>query len=88
MKEKKQPQRMCVACKQMKNKKDLIRIVKTQNEIVLDSTGRENGRGAYICNSLECFNKSIKQKSLNRAFKENIPNEVLEKLKEAFIESK
>ena len=67
---KKIPQRQCIGCGQMKDKKDLIRILKTQDEsIVIDTTGRKNGRGAYICASEECLAKAIKKKGLERSFK-------------------
>ena len=67
---KKIPQRQCIGCHEMKNKKDLIRILKTDNEgIIIDTTGRKNGRGAYICASEECLAKAFKNKGLERSFK-------------------
>ncbi|MBQ7452942.1 MAG: YlxR family protein [Clostridia bacterium] len=81
---KKEPQRTCIACREMKDKKDLIRIVKNPDGVSVDRTGKASGRGAYICNSVECLNKCVKSRALNRAFKENVPNEVYEKLKEEF----
>ena len=67
---KKIPQRQCIGCGQVKDKKDLIRILKTQDEsIVIDTTGRKNGRGAYICASEECLAKAFKNKGLERSFK-------------------
>lgn len=88
MKEKKQPLRMCIACRQMKEKKNLIRVVKTsESNFILDKTGKANGRGAYLCDESTCFEKCVKQKCLNRAFKENVPAEVLTKLKGEFFES-
>ena len=78
---KKVPQRQCIGCGEMKNKKDLIRILKgTDQEISIDATGRKNGRGAYICPSSECLKKAIKSKGLERSFKMNIPKEVYEQL--------
>ena len=80
--QKKVPLRMCVSCKEMKDKKNLIRIVKNkENQIFVDPTFKANGRGAYLCNSIECLEKSIKTKALNRAFKCEIKDEVLENLK-------
>ena len=77
------PQRKCIGCNESKPKKELIRIVKTpEDEILLDSTGRANGRGAYICNNLECLQKAVKTKGLNRAFKMNVDTDVLIKLSE------
>ena len=59
---KKFPQRQCIGCGEMKNKKEMIRILKTpEGEFVVDATGRKNGRGAYICPSMDCFKKAVKQ---------------------------
>ena len=77
------PQRTCIACKSVKDKKDLIRIVRTkEGEPELDVTGRKNGRGAYICPNLSCFDKAEKRKAFFRAFKENIPEDTLKELRE------
>ena len=62
MQNKKIPLRTCIACKECKPKKELIRIVKTEDSFAIDKTGKMNGRGSYICNSEECLNKLIKQK--------------------------
>ena len=65
----------------MKSKKEMIRVLKTsEEEFVLDATGKKNGRGAYICPSKECFAKAVKNKGLERSFKHSIPKEVYEKL--------
>ena len=65
---KKIPQRKCVGCQEMKGKKEMLRILRTENgEIVLDTTGRKNGRGAYLCYSRECFEKAVKSRGLERA---------------------
>lgn len=65
----------------MKSKKEMIRILKTsEGEIVLDATGRKNGRGAYVCPTMECLKKAIKSKGLDRSFKMAIPKEVYETL--------
>ena len=78
---KKFPQRQCIGCGEMKNKKELIRILKTpEGEFVVDATGRKNGRGAYICPSMDCFKKAVKGKGLERSFKMAIPKEVYETL--------
>ena len=78
---KKIPMRKCVGCQQMKNKKELLRVLKTsENEFELDATGRKNGRGAYLCFSKECLQKAIQSKGLERSFKQSIPKEVYEKL--------
>ncbi len=69
MKEKKVPMRMCVGCREMKPKKELLRVVKSpEGEISIDPTGRKAGRGAYVCRSAECMKKALKQKQLERAF--------------------
>lgn len=78
---KKVPMRKCVGCEEMKSKKEMIRVLKTSDdEFVLDATGKKNGRGAYLCLSKECFTKAVKGKGLERSFKQAIPKEVYEKL--------
>lgn len=85
---KKIPMRQCVGCREMKPKKEMIRILKTSGEeFILDRTGRKNGRGAYLCSSRECLMKAIKQKGLERSFKMHIPEEVYDSLKKEFEES-
>ncbi|MBQ6587139.1 MAG: YlxR family protein [Butyrivibrio sp.] len=75
--QKKIPLRKCVGCGEMKEKKEMIRVLKTpEDEIILDTTGRANGRGAYICNNSECLAKAIKNKGLERSLKSRIPEEV------------
>ena len=69
---KKIPLRQCIGCGEMKSKKEMIRVIKTpEGEIMMDATGRKNGRGAYICPSSECLKKAIKSKGLERSFKMN-----------------
>lgn len=81
MSTKKIPLRQCIGCGEMKNKKEMIRILKTsEDEILLDATGRKNGRGAYLCPSIECFKKAVKSNGLERSFKMSIPKEVYEAL--------
>ncbi|MCI9282201.1 MAG: YlxR family protein [Lachnospiraceae bacterium] len=81
MSTKKVPQRQCIGCGEMKNKKEMIRILKTpEGEFTLDATGRKNGRGAYLCPSVECFRNAVKGKGLERSFKMAIPKEVYETL--------
>ena len=71
------PQRQCVGCRTMKDKKALIRVVKTpEDEIVLDLTGKKSGRGAYVCPAMECLKKARKSRALERAFELSIPDEV------------
>lgn len=84
---KKIPLRQCIGCGEMKSKKEMIRVIKTaEDEISLDATGRKNGRGAYICPSMECLQKAIKAKGLERSFKMAIPAQVYEALKEEMEE--
>ena len=84
---KKVPVRKCIGCQEMKNKKDMMRILKTtENEIVLDTTGKKNGRGAYLCLSKECFEKAVKNKGLERSLKMAIPGSVYEELKKEIEE--
>ena len=65
----------------MKNKKEMIRVIGTsEQEFVLDATGKKNGRGAYICPNRECLSQAIKSKGLERSFKQAIPKEVYESL--------
>lgn len=65
----------------MKNKKEMLRVLKTTDEqIIIDATGRKNGRGAYICPSMDCYRKAVKNKGLERSLKMAIPKEVYEAL--------
>ena len=78
---KKIPQRQCVGCSEMKNKKDMIRVLRTEDEgIVLDVTGKKNGRGAYICKNSECLMKAKKTKGLDRSFKMAVSEEIYDSL--------
>jgi len=80
---KKIPQRSCVVCRTKKDKNELIRIVKNQtNEIIIDESGKKPGKGAYICDSIECLEKGIKNKALKRALETEIPDEIYENLRE------
>ena len=82
---KKIPLRQCVGCGEMKSKKEMMRVLKTaEGPIVLDVTGKKNGRGAYLCLSLDCLKKAKKNKGLERSFKMSIPEEVYESLKKEF----
>lgn len=84
---KKIPVRQCVGCGEMKNKKEMMRVLRTPaGETVLDKTGKKNGRGAYLCISKECLQKARKNKGLERSFKMSIPNEVYDSLEKEFDE--
>lgn len=79
---KKLPQRTCMGCNSKKDKNELIRIVKnSENEIFVDISGKQNGRGAYICNNYNCLEKLIKSKRLEKVFEMKISDEIYEKLR-------
>lgn len=78
---KKTPMRMCTGCREMKPKKELIRIVRTaEGEIALDLTGKLNGRGAYVCKCKECLGKIRKTNALSRAFETAVDSQIYDKL--------
>lgn len=78
------PMRSCIGCREQKTKKDLIRIVKNKdNEVFVDRTGKANGRGAYLCDDINCLDKAIKTKALNRSFSMDINEDVYEELKKS-----
>ena len=84
---KKIPMRQCVGCGEMRSKKEMMRVLKsTEDSIVLDMTGRKNGRGAYLCMNKECLIKARKNKGLERSFKMSIPKEIYENLEREFEE--
>ena len=79
--QKKIPMRQCLGCREMKPKRELIRVVRSpEGEISLDFKGKANGRGAYLCPNAECLKKAVKARALERAFSAQIPEEVYEKL--------
>lgn len=79
------PMRQCTGCREMKSKKEMMRVLKTaEDEIVLDTTGKKNGRGAYVCFSMECLEKAMKSRGLERSLKTRIPEDVYETLKKEF----
>lgn len=76
------PLRKCTGCQEMKSKKEMMRILRTsEGDIVLDMTGRKNGRGAYVCRSMECYEKAVKNKGIERSLKCKVPEETYESLK-------
>ena len=78
---KKVPMRKCVGCQEMKSKKEMIRVIRTQEgEFLLDATGKKNGRGAYICPDPACLQKARKAKSLERSLEAEVPELVYERL--------
>ena len=81
------PQRTCIGCNEAFDKSKLIRIVKNnEGKIFIDKTGKANGRGAYICNNVECLDKAIKTKKLERCFETTISNEIYESLRGVIID--
>ena len=84
---KKIPQRTCMGCNEKKDKKDLIRIVKNkENNITIDRTGKLEGRGAYICDKIECLEKVIKSKRLERVLECSLDDEIYNKLRGVIID--
>ena len=83
---KKIPMRKCIGCNEMKEKKAMMRVLKCEEGILLDTTGKKNGRGAYLCKSEECLKQAIKTKGLERSLKVQNPAEVYEALKKEFGE--
>lgn len=81
------PLRQCVGCREMKSKRDMIRILKTpEGAFTLDFTGKKNGRGAYLCRDAQCLAKAVKSKALDRSFRMTIPVEVYESLEREWEE--
>jgi predicted RNA-binding protein YlxR (DUF448 family) len=86
MRQRKIPLRKCVACQEMKPKKQLIRIVRTpQEEIQIDQSGKKAGRGAYLCAQISCFKLAQKSKAFDRALKQTVSPLIYEKLAHDFI---
>lgn len=80
---KKVPIRQCTGCREMRSKRDMIRVIKTaENEICIDATGRKNGRGAYICPNMDCLKQAMKNRGLERSLKTAIPETVYQQLEE------
>ena len=87
MKTRKTPMRMCVGCREMKEKRELIRVVRSpEGELSLDPTGKKPGRGAYVCRNAECLRRAIRQKQLERQLNIGMTEEVAERLNEAMAE--
>lgn len=82
---KKIPMRMCVACRAMQPKKELLRVVrKTDGTVTIDRTGRVNGRGAYLCPNIDCFEKAIKTKAIERALEVRLDDETVARMRGEF----
>lgn len=78
---KKIPQRQCIGCGENKNKNEMIRVIKNNEDLIfLDETGKKNGRGAYICKNAECLRRAVKTKGLERSLKTKISKEVYDEI--------
>ena len=81
------PQRTCMGCNTKKNKNELIRIVKDKaGNIIIDKTGKANGRGAYICDDKECLEKAIKSRRIEKTFEMKIDEKIYEDLRGVMID--
>lgn len=80
MKTKKIPMRRCVGCMESKPKRQLIRIVASNEDVEIDLTGKSNGRGVYLCPNVDCFAKARKKRAINRSLDLEISNDKLDKL--------
>ena len=79
--QKKIPQRQCMGCRERKNKRDMLRVVRqTDGGVTLDFGGKLNGRGAYVCPEIECLKKARKSRALERCLEVEIPQEVYERM--------
>lgn len=88
MKRKKIPMRMCIACREMKPKKELTRIVRTvDGTIEIDSTGKKSGRGAYLCKNEQCIEASIRENRLSKALDFHVTKEMVQSIKEELLNS-
>lgn len=86
---KKIPERTCIACREIKPKNELIRIVRgVDGTVSIDFTGKASGRGAYICDDEACIRKCVKQKALNKVFKTEVDAEVYDNLLEEYVAKK
>ncbi len=84
MKPRKIPMRMCVGCREMKEKKELIRVVRSpEGEVSLDPVGKKSGRGAYVCRNADCLKRAIRQKQLERQLDVTLPQETIDALTSA-----
>ena len=86
---KKIPMRQCLGCREMKPKRELLRVVRSpEGEVSLDTRGKKPGRGAYVCQNADCLKKAIKTRALSRALETEIPEEVMQRLAAELEEGK
>ncbi len=81
------PERTCLVCRKKTAKSELIRIVKSGDEVVIDESGNKDGRGAYVCNDPKCIEKCIAKKLLNRSFKAQLKEDIYEDLRKRSAEN-
>ena len=79
------PARRCVACREMKEKNNLFRVVKVQDHFQLDATGKKDGRGAYVCRTETCIKKAVKTRGFDRSFKRKVSTEIYEDIQKIKI---
>ena len=79
------PQRRCVGCREMKDKPQIVRIVNNAGQVMVDKTGKANGRGAYVCKNANCLAKAQKSKGLERSLKQAVPSEIYDLLKTEIV---
>lgn len=83
MRRRKIPMRKCIACQELKDKKELVRVVRTpEGEVKIDPSGKMSGRGAYICSTIECFESAVKKKAFDRALKTTVGADAYEQLQQ------
>ena len=81
--QKKIPMRQCTGCREMKPKRELLRVVRSpEGEVSIDFRGKKPGRGAYVCRDAECLKRAVKSKALERSFGAAVPEDVLETLRQ------
>lgn len=88
MTNKKTPLRMCIACRQLFDKRDMLRVVRSEDKIFLDFTSKASGRGAYVCNNPDCIKKLRKQRLLNKVFSLSVGEEIYNAIEEAYFGAK
>ena len=82
------PMRTCIGCQFKRPKKEMIRIIRTPDgEIEIDKTGKKSGRGAYLCDNIECLDAALKKNNLKKSLKQDIPLKTLDELKKAFLKT-
>ena len=85
---KKTPLRMCIACRQLFEKRQMLRVVRNDDKIFLDFTSKASGRGAYVCDNPECVKKLKKQRLLNKVFSSSVDDEIYNAIEEAYFGAK